>query len=198
MSVWPPSLKNFSDERRASPGRASDVRARGLIAHNPARLHYGVAVVDADGDGRDEFIVAGFGCPNRVLRVSTVVDCVARIRRRWSPAIGLHAPTSTAMVAKKSTFSCRHFLGAETPGRPTVQCLPDGRWEISRSARELAPSQYLGRAKCRGDRSPALAAMGSSSPITVGRCGSLNSAPIMRRPISRRRWDWTSHRRPGC
>jgi ASPIC/UnbV protein/VCBS repeat protein len=40
----------------------------GLIGHNPPRLHYGVAVADLDGDGRTEFVVAGFGGPNRVLR----------------------------------------------------------------------------------------------------------------------------------
>ena len=39
-----------------------------LIAHNLPLLHYGVAVVDMDGDGRDEFFVAGFGGPNRVLK----------------------------------------------------------------------------------------------------------------------------------
>lgn len=40
----------------------------GLIAHNPPRLHYGVTVADFDGDGRNDFVVAGFGGPNRVLR----------------------------------------------------------------------------------------------------------------------------------
>jgi hypothetical protein len=39
-----------------------------LFRHNPPALHYGVAVTDVDGDGRSEFVVAGYGCPNRVLR----------------------------------------------------------------------------------------------------------------------------------
>jgi hypothetical protein len=40
----------------------------GWIAHNPPARHYGVAVFDADGDGADEFFVAGFDGPNRVLK----------------------------------------------------------------------------------------------------------------------------------
>ncbi len=39
-----------------------------LIAHNPPALHYGVAAADADGDGAVEFVVAGCGGPNRVLK----------------------------------------------------------------------------------------------------------------------------------
>jgi ASPIC and UnbV/FG-GAP-like repeat len=46
------------------------VDVSGLIALNPPRLHYGVAVADLDGDGRNEFVVAGFGGPNRILRWS--------------------------------------------------------------------------------------------------------------------------------
>src|ERR1700722_6901230 len=40
----------------------------GIIAHNPPRLSSGVAVADLDADDRLEFVVAGFGGPNRVLR----------------------------------------------------------------------------------------------------------------------------------
>ncbi|MEO2088954.1 MAG: VCBS repeat-containing protein, partial [Gemmataceae bacterium] len=39
-----------------------------LIRRNPPARHYGVAVTDIDADGRPEFVVAGYGCPNRVLR----------------------------------------------------------------------------------------------------------------------------------
>ena len=38
-----------------------------LIATNPARLSYGVAVTDIDGDGDPEFIVTGFGYANLAL-----------------------------------------------------------------------------------------------------------------------------------
>ncbi len=42
--------------------------ASALITPNPAQLYYGVAVADLDGDGGFEFLVAGFGCPNRLLK----------------------------------------------------------------------------------------------------------------------------------
>jgi hypothetical protein len=38
-----------------------------LVRTNPPLLHYGAAVCDADGDGRFEFVVAGYGGPNRIL-----------------------------------------------------------------------------------------------------------------------------------
>ncbi|UFP96724.1 CRTAC1 family protein [Gloeobacter morelensis] len=44
------------------------VDAGDRIAENPARLHYGVAVCDVDGDGAFEAFVAGFGSANRVLK----------------------------------------------------------------------------------------------------------------------------------
>lgn len=39
-----------------------------LLRRNSPARHYGVAVTDLDADGRPEFVVAGYGCPNRVLR----------------------------------------------------------------------------------------------------------------------------------
>jgi hypothetical protein len=42
--------------------------ASGLIEPNPPALGYGVAAADLDGDGAIEFVVAGFGWPNRVLK----------------------------------------------------------------------------------------------------------------------------------
>jgi hypothetical protein len=39
-----------------------------LIRRNPAQLTYGVAVADVDGDGEFEWIVAGYGFPNTVLK----------------------------------------------------------------------------------------------------------------------------------
>ncbi|MEL6307501.1 MAG: CRTAC1 family protein [Chloroflexota bacterium] len=39
-----------------------------LIADNVPRLHYGIAVTDADADGQFEFLVAGFGTRNLMLK----------------------------------------------------------------------------------------------------------------------------------
>ncbi len=39
-----------------------------LLLANPARLYYGVAVTDIDGDGQFEVFVAAYGAPNRVLK----------------------------------------------------------------------------------------------------------------------------------
>jgi hypothetical protein len=44
------------------------VNVSGMIAVNPPRLHSGVAVADLDADGQNEFVVAGFGGPNRILQ----------------------------------------------------------------------------------------------------------------------------------
>lgn len=44
------------------------IECSNLIARNPAGLHYGMAVADVDGDGRDEILIAGYDGPNRVLK----------------------------------------------------------------------------------------------------------------------------------
>lgn len=49
------------------------------IRHNHDRLSYGVAALDIDGDGRNEFVVTGYGHPNLVLdwQDGEVVDIAA-------------------------------------------------------------------------------------------------------------------------
>ncbi|MEZ4670807.1 MAG: CRTAC1 family protein [Anaerolineae bacterium] len=39
-----------------------------LIHRNPAQFNYGIAVTDVDGDGAFEWLVAGYGFPNTVLK----------------------------------------------------------------------------------------------------------------------------------
>lgn len=48
--------------------RAMFVDRSHLLRDNPAQLNYGIAVTDTDGDGAFEFVVAGFGAPNLILR----------------------------------------------------------------------------------------------------------------------------------
>ncbi|MFQ3631414.1 CRTAC1 family protein [Roseiflexus sp.] len=65
-----------------------------LIRSNPPRLHYGVAVVDINGDGVWEMFIAGFDGANRVLRwdgagfVDILDETLADARRQ---AIGVAA-----------------------------------------------------------------------------------------------------------
>lgn len=44
------------------------IECSNLITRNPAGLHYGMAVADVDGDGRDEIVIAGYDGPNRILK----------------------------------------------------------------------------------------------------------------------------------
>ncbi|MCC6802842.1 MAG: CRTAC1 family protein [Anaerolineae bacterium] len=39
-----------------------------LLRDNPSQLNYGIAVTDIDFDGAFEIVVAGYGCPNLVLK----------------------------------------------------------------------------------------------------------------------------------
>ncbi len=65
-----------------------------LIQENDPRLHYGVAVSDVDGDGAFEWVVAGYGDPNRVLKWNGAVllDATPReLRDEQRQAIGVAA-----------------------------------------------------------------------------------------------------------
>src|SRR5262245_39623118 len=105
----------------------------GLIAHNPPGLHYGVAVTDLDGDGRFEFVVAGFGGPNRVLRFAggqlrdAAPPELADADRR---AVGLAAGDidgdgrEELYVLNTDTFS-----GPKRFADRLFKAHPDGRWD---------------------------------------------------------------------
>ncbi|HSQ57148.1 MAG TPA: CRTAC1 family protein [Gemmata sp.] len=103
-----------------------------LIAHNPPGLHYGVAVTDFDADGRFEFVVAGFGGPNRVLRWTT-----GKLREAAPPdladisrqAVGLAAGDidgdgrEELYILNTDTFS-----GAKQLADRLFDPHPDGQW----------------------------------------------------------------------
>ena len=105
----------------------------GLIANNPPGLHYGVAVADLDGDGRLEFVVAGFGGPNRVLRWSS-----GGLRDVASPQLADPERQAVGLAAGDIDGDGReelYVLNTDAFSGPKrfSDCLfdvhPDGRWE---------------------------------------------------------------------
>jgi hypothetical protein len=128
------------------------------IAHNPPALHYGVAVTDLDGDGKFEFVVAGFAGPNRVLRWSgsALRDCappdLADLSRQ---AVGLAAGDldgdgrEELYILNTDTFS-----GAKHSPDRLFDAQPDGRWEdlFSRVENRHARNLSAGRSVAAIDR----------------------------------------------
>ena len=49
------------------PGEPFFQDVSNLLATNPAQLNYGVAVTDTNGNGKLEFVVAGFGAANQAF-----------------------------------------------------------------------------------------------------------------------------------
>lgn len=129
-----------------------------LIAHNPPGLHYGVAVTDLDGDGRFEFVVAGFGGPNRVLRWagnqlrdSSVPD-LADISRQ---AVGLAAADIDGDGREELyILNTDTFTGPKQAADRLFDVQPDGRWEDLFSRPENRNSRNLtaGRSVAAIDR----------------------------------------------
>lgn len=128
------------------------------IAHNPPALHYGIAAVDIDGDGAVEFVVAGFGGPNRVLKwangrlVDVAPPALADPDRQ---AIGLAAADidgdgrdelyvlNTDTYAGPKRFADRLFVRG-----------PGGRWEdlFERPANQSVRNLAAGRSVAAVDR----------------------------------------------
>ncbi|VTT99879.1 FG-GAP repeat/ASPIC/UnbV domain protein OS=Synechococcus sp. (strain JA-3-3Ab) GN=CYA_0924 PE=4 SV=1: VCBS: VCBS: UnbV_ASPIC [Gemmataceae bacterium] len=129
-----------------------------LIGHNPPALHAGVAVADLGGDGRLEFVVAGYGGPNRVLRWAggALRDCappdLADISRQ---AIGLAAGDldgdgrEELYVLNTDTHS-----GVKQAADRLFDAQPDGRWEdlFSHPANRGVRNPFSGRSVAAIDR----------------------------------------------
>ncbi|MCE9568185.1 MAG: CRTAC1 family protein [Planctomycetes bacterium] len=129
-----------------------------LIANNPPGLHYGVAVTDLDADERFEFVVAGFGGPNRVLRWAggqlrdSAPPDLADISRQ---AVGLAAGDidgdgrEELYILNTDTFS-----GAKQAADRLFDPQPDGRWEdlFSRPENRATRNLSAGRSVAAIDR----------------------------------------------
>jgi hypothetical protein len=104
----------------------------GLVAHNPAALHGGVAVADLFGDGTSALVAAGFGGPNRVLRWSA-----GRLRDVVVPDLADVARHAVAVAAGDLDGDGREELYVVNADPPAGNRLvadrlfdpqPDGRW----------------------------------------------------------------------
>jgi hypothetical protein len=129
-----------------------------IIAHNPAALHGGVAVADLDGDGLFEFVVAGFGGPNRVLRWAN-----GKLRDAASPDIADITRQAIGLAAGDIDGDGReelYILNVDTlsEARHIADRLfdvqPDGRWEdlFSRPANRQLCNATSGRCVAVIDR----------------------------------------------
>jgi len=104
-----------------------------LIAHNPPGLHYGVAVTDLDADGRFEFVIAGFGGPNRMLRWAN-----NQLRESAPPDLADIARQAVGVAAGDIDGDGREeiyilntdtFSGPKQAADRLFDAQPDGRWE---------------------------------------------------------------------
>lgn len=128
-----------------------------LLPHNPAHLHYGVAVADLEGDGRFSIVVAGYGAPNRVLRfdgrhlIDTADTTLADAGRR---AIGLAAADIDGDGREELyVLNTDTFGGAKTTADRLFQ-YRDGKWidAFSLPHNEGARNLTAGRSVCAVDR----------------------------------------------
>ena len=109
------------------------VDVSGAIDSNPPRLYSGVAVADLDADGRFEFVVAGFGCPNRVLRWAS-----GQLRDAAPPLLADNGGNAIGLAAGDIDGDGREELyvvnvdvgsvAAQSADR-LFKAHPDGRWE---------------------------------------------------------------------
>ena len=129
-----------------------------LIAHNPPALHYGIAVADLDGDGSYEFIVAGFGGPNRILRWTggqlrdTISRTLADTDRR---AIGLAAGDIDGDgVEELYILNTDTYAGPKHHADRLFDRQPDGHWSdlFNRPENKAIKNLAAGRSVAAIDR----------------------------------------------
>ena len=78
------------------PGEAFFEDVSSLLATNPAQLNYGVAVTDTNGNGKLEFVVAGYGAANQAFEWDAASGsfhdvATATLQDAGSKAIGVAA-----------------------------------------------------------------------------------------------------------
>jgi hypothetical protein len=121
-------------------------------------LHYGVAVADLAGGGRGDFVVAGFGGPNRVLRWDG-----GRLRETAPPDLADLARQAVGVAAGDLDGDGReelYVLNTDTFSGPKQLAdrlfdpHPDGRWEdlFSRPENRLLRNLSAGRSVAVIDR----------------------------------------------
>src|SRR5579872_2607343 len=128
------------------------VDVSGTIAFNPPRLHSGVAVADLDGDGRFEFIVAGWGIPNRMLRWSG-----GQLRDATPPLLADDGSYAAALAAGDIDGDGREELYVVNAGNSSdrlFKARADGNWDdlFSRSENRPIGNSSSGRSVAAIDR----------------------------------------------
>ena len=134
--------------------------ATALLEHNPSGRYYGVAATDVDGDGEVEFVIAGFGRPNRVLKWNGL-----QLRDVTPPSLADELRATIGVAAGDIDGDGReelYLLNTDTFAGPKqfadrlMKPRPDGSWEdlfdrpANRGARNLSAGRSVAVLDRRG------------------------------------------------